>query len=130
MSGHRLAIGADIRYDFYFSQDYYFLLQESSLNGTCLESNFKLCLFLLIFAERVFCLQRLRPSIRLTKIAELRLCLAAALRKMFQLKAASALAWPLIKKETEQILYELGASIKNMFVEKDILLTEKPHLEC
>jgi hypothetical protein len=29
----------------------------------------------------------------LTKIAELRLWLAAAVRKMFQLKAASALAW-------------------------------------
>jgi hypothetical protein len=40
------------------------------------------------------------------------------------------LAWPLIKKEMEKILYELGASIKNMLVENDILLTEKPHLEC
>jgi len=64
------------------------------------------------------------------EIAELRLRLAAAVRKMSQLKAASALAWPLIKKEMEQILYELGTSIKNMLVEKDILLAGKPHLEC
>jgi hypothetical protein len=82
-----------------------------------------------MFAERAVCLKRFRPSIRSTRIAELRLCLAAAVRKMFQLKAASALAWQLIKK-TEQILYELGTSIKNILVEKDILLTEKPHLEC
>lgn len=64
------------------------------------------------------------------EIAELRLRLATAVRKMSQLKAASALAWPLIKKEMERILFELGTSLKNMLVEKDIPLTDKPHLEC
>lgn len=83
-----------------------------------------------MFTERVVCLKRYRASSRSPKIAEIRPRLAAAVRKMSQLKAASALAWPLIKKEMEKILYELGASIKNMLVENDILLTEKPHLEC
>jgi len=64
------------------------------------------------------------------EIAELRLRLAAAVRKMIQLKAASALAWPLIKKEMEQVLYELGASIKNLLVERTVPLIKKPHLEC
>jgi len=64
------------------------------------------------------------------EIAELRLRLAAAVRKMSQLKAASALAWPHIKREMEQVLYELGTSIKNMLIERAVPLTEKPHLDC
>lgn len=71
------------------------------------------------------------PDMEFTReVAELRLRLAAAVKKMSQLKAASALAWPHIKKEMGQIVYELGTSIKNMLVEKDIPLAEKPHLEC
>ena len=64
------------------------------------------------------------------EIAELRLRLAATDKKMSQLKAASPLAWPLIKKEIEQIVYELETSIKNMRVKKDIPIAEKPHVEC
>lgn len=46
------------------------------------------------------------------------------------MKAASSIAWPHLKREMEQVLYELGTSIKNMLVERAVLLTEKPHLEC
>lgn len=64
------------------------------------------------------------------EIAELRLRLAIAVRKMSQLKAASSIAWPHLKREMEQVLYELGASIKNLLVERTAPLTKKPHLEC
>jgi hypothetical protein len=64
------------------------------------------------------------------EIAELKLRLAAAVKKMFQLKAASGLAWPQLKREMEQILYELGMSIKNMLTERTIPFAEKPHMEC
>jgi hypothetical protein len=55
--------------------------------------------------------------------------LASAVRKTTQLKAASLIAWPFIKQEIEQMLFELEASSKNIHDVKNSLLIKKLHEE-
>jgi phage terminase Nu1 subunit (DNA packaging protein) len=65
----------------------------------------------------------------LREIAEIRLHLTAANRKMAQMKAASRLAWPSIRTEMEEILSSLGASIKGILIEREAPLSNKLHLD-
>jgi hypothetical protein len=53
----------------------------------------------------------------LRDVAELRRQLAAAVKKLAQLKAASVLAWPHIKRELEEIVFNLATAIGNTAIE-------------
>jgi len=64
------------------------------------------------------------------EVGKLRLRLAEAARMMSQLKAASSLAWPYLKSEMEQILFQIATSIKVFLADKNAIGAKKSQLEC